>query len=111
MLELGCCRHEGEGSVFALLKAKGWATQLSTGEAGSSFTAKSFFNVTVVLTKEGTSFTISTLRIPPACASLCQLNIQQAESILQLLTIERVLLSLDLMMTVNSCCDLCKIMS
>ena len=39
--------------MFALLKAKGWATQLSTGEAGSSFTAKSFFNVTVVLTKEG----------------------------------------------------------
>ena len=46
-------RHEGEGSVFAVLKAKGWATQLSTGEAGSSFSAKSFFNVTIILTKEG----------------------------------------------------------
>jgi hypothetical protein len=30
-------RHEGEGSAFALLKARGWATALVAGGAGTSF--------------------------------------------------------------------------
>jgi insulysin len=29
--------HEGEGSAFALLKARGWATGLVAGEAGTSY--------------------------------------------------------------------------
>lgn len=33
----GCRRHEGEGSAFALLKARGWATGLVAGEAGTSY--------------------------------------------------------------------------
>ncbi|KAK9803974.1 hypothetical protein WJX72_009535 [[Myrmecia] bisecta] len=45
--------HEGEGSVFALLKKQGWATGLSAGEGGSSFSTRSFFMVKVELTDEG----------------------------------------------------------
>ncbi|EIE20423.1 hypothetical protein COCSUDRAFT_30601 [Coccomyxa subellipsoidea C-169] len=37
--------HEGFGSPFAVLKARGWATGLSAGEGGSSFSARSFFTV------------------------------------------------------------------
>lgn len=46
-------RHEGFGSPFALLKARGWATELSAGEGGSSFSARSFFTVGINLTDEG----------------------------------------------------------
>jgi len=46
-------RHEGFGSPFALLKARGWATGLSAGEGGSSFSARSFFTVGITLTDEG----------------------------------------------------------
>lgn len=46
-------RHEGFGSPFALLKARGWATALSAGEGGSSFSARSFFTVGITLTDEG----------------------------------------------------------
>lgn len=31
------CSHEGEGSAFALLKARGWAAGLVAGEAGTSY--------------------------------------------------------------------------
>ena len=47
------CRHEGFGSPFAVLKARGWATELSAGEGGSSFSARSFFTVGINLTDEG----------------------------------------------------------
>ncbi|GAB4818102.1 hypothetical protein N2152v2_005148 [Parachlorella kessleri] len=45
--------HEGEGSVFAYLKAKGWASGLVAGEAGTSYSARSFFMVRIDLTEEG----------------------------------------------------------
>ena len=45
--------HEGEGSAFAVLKAKGWATGLVAGEASTSFSTRSFFMVRVDLTEEG----------------------------------------------------------
>ncbi|BDA50691.1 Insulin-degrading enzyme [Coccomyxa sp. Obi] len=45
--------HEGFGSPFAVLKARGWATELSAGEGGSSFSARSFFTVGINLTDEG----------------------------------------------------------
>jgi insulysin len=45
--------HEGSGSAFALLKAKGWATGLVAGEAATSYSACSFFMVRVDLTDEG----------------------------------------------------------
>ncbi len=48
-------RHEGFGSPFAVLKARGWATGLSAGEGGSSFSARSFFTVGISLTDEGKS--------------------------------------------------------
>jgi secreted Zn-dependent insulinase-like peptidase len=47
------CRHEGFGSPFAVLKARGWATGLNAGEGGSSFSARSFFTVGITLTDEG----------------------------------------------------------
>jgi hypothetical protein len=50
-----CARHEGEGSVFAVLKARGWAVELSAGESGMSFSAASLFSVNIVLTDEGAS--------------------------------------------------------
>lgn len=45
--------HEGEGSVFAWLKAKGWASGLVAGEAGTSYSSRSFFMVRIDLTEEG----------------------------------------------------------
>ena len=45
--------HEGDGSAFAVLKAKGWANGLVAGEASTSFSARSFFMVRVDLTDEG----------------------------------------------------------
>lgn len=45
--------HEGDGSVFALLKAKGWATSLVAGEGGNSIDSRSFFYVKMDLTEEG----------------------------------------------------------
>lgn len=47
------CRDEGEGSLFALLRKQGWATGLASGDAGTSFSAASFFMVRVSLTDEG----------------------------------------------------------
>lgn len=46
-------RHEGEGSLFALLKARGLAVELSAGESGLSFSAASLFVVNIVLTDAG----------------------------------------------------------
>ncbi|GFR52000.1 hypothetical protein Agub_g14535, partial [Astrephomene gubernaculifera] len=45
--------HEGEGSVFALLKARGWASALWAGESGGTLTFASLFTVHVDLTEEG----------------------------------------------------------
>ncbi|KAK3262595.1 hypothetical protein CYMTET_28558 [Cymbomonas tetramitiformis] len=45
--------HEGEGSIFALLKEKGWASGLSSGGGHDSFTAASTFSVRVDLTEGG----------------------------------------------------------
>lgn len=45
--------HEGNGSVFSLLKSKGWATGLVAGEASTSFSARSFFMVRIDLTDLG----------------------------------------------------------
>jgi insulysin len=45
--------HEGEGSAFALLKARGWATGLVAGEAGTSYSGRSFFMCRIDLTDEG----------------------------------------------------------
>ena len=39
--------------MFALLKARGWATSLSAGESGNSFSSRSFFFVRIELTDEG----------------------------------------------------------
>ncbi|KAL6770545.1 hypothetical protein ACKKBF_B31700 [Auxenochlorella protothecoides x Auxenochlorella symbiontica] len=44
---------EGEGSLFALLKARGWATDLCAGESGTSFSAASIFMVRIGLTDAG----------------------------------------------------------
>lgn len=59
--------------MFAVLKARGWATQLSAGEGGASFSGRSFLEVRVLLTKEGA--THSPPRMPrtavlPACRQL-----------------------------------------
>ncbi|KAJ4971577.1 hypothetical protein NE237_004676 [Protea cynaroides] len=43
--------HEGEGSVFYILKTLGWATGLSAGEVG--WNEFSFFNVSINLTDAG----------------------------------------------------------
>lgn len=48
-----CRRHEGDGSVFALLKARGLAMELAAGESGMSFSGASLFSVHIVLTDEG----------------------------------------------------------
>lgn len=40
--------HEGEGSVFALLKGRGWASGLVAGESGASIASRSFFYVKVM---------------------------------------------------------------
>jgi len=45
--------HEGEGSVFSLLRQKGWATGLVAGEANTSFSNQSFFMCQVDLTEQG----------------------------------------------------------
>lgn len=45
--------HEGQGSAFALLKAKGWASGLSAGESGGSLSSRGFFCVRVELTDAG----------------------------------------------------------
>lgn len=45
--------HEGPGSLFALLKHKGLAHSLSAGEAGTSFSSRSFFCCKIDLTDEG----------------------------------------------------------
>ncbi|KAG2487100.1 hypothetical protein HYH03_014213 [Edaphochlamys debaryana] len=45
--------HEGEGSVFALLKSRGWASALWAGESGGSLSFASFFTVHIELTEEG----------------------------------------------------------
>lgn len=39
--------------MFAVLKARGWAVELSAGESGMSFSAASLFSVNIVLTDEG----------------------------------------------------------
>lgn len=46
-------RDEGEGSLFAVLRSQGWATGLCAGEAGTSFSAASFFMIHISLTDEG----------------------------------------------------------
>ncbi len=46
-------RHEGSGSLFAHLKAAGWAAALWAGESHLSFSTRSFFSVNVELTDEG----------------------------------------------------------
>lgn len=53
---LPCCPPHvpaGEGSVFALLKAAGWASGLWAGESGGGLSFASFFTVHVELTEEG----------------------------------------------------------
>lgn len=45
--------HEGEGSVFALLKKLGWATSLSAGESGNSLSSRSVFMIHIELTDTG----------------------------------------------------------
>ncbi|GLI63485.1 hypothetical protein VaNZ11_006466 [Volvox africanus] len=45
--------HEGDGSVFALLKAAGWASALWAGESGGSMSFTSFFTIHIDLTDEG----------------------------------------------------------
>jgi secreted Zn-dependent insulinase-like peptidase len=47
--------HEGAGSAFALLKARGLANALSAGEGGGGLSSRSFFAVKVDLTEEGNS--------------------------------------------------------
>jgi secreted Zn-dependent insulinase-like peptidase len=53
MTRAAACRHEGAGSVDALLKARGWATELGAGEGGGSFSARSFFCVSIALSDAG----------------------------------------------------------
>ncbi|GLC45843.1 hypothetical protein PLESTM_001791300 [Pleodorina starrii] len=45
--------HEGEGSVFALLKAQGLASALWSGESSGAMSFASFFTVHVDLTEDG----------------------------------------------------------
>ena len=45
--------HEGEGSAFSMLRKKGFASSLVAGEAGSSFSTRSFFMCRVELTEQG----------------------------------------------------------
>jgi len=66
-------RHEGAGSLFAALKARRWASGLSAGQSGGSFSARSAFNVHVDLTDEGAQpggveLTMSTLLSSIACS-------------------------------------------
>lgn len=71
---MGACRHEGEGSLFALLKARGWATSLSAGEGSGSFSARSFFSIGITLTDEGgllCFFCAAVLVLSRATALLC----------------------------------------
>lgn len=42
--------HEGDGSAFALLKARGWASALAAGESGSSISSRALFYVRIELT-------------------------------------------------------------
>jgi hypothetical protein len=65
-----CARHEGEGSVFALLKARGWAVELSAGESGMSFSAASLFSINIILTDEGAQCPRDSCKeaSSPACA-------------------------------------------
>eukprot|EP00271_Cylindrocystis_brebissonii_P018956 TRINITY_DN5550_c0_g1_i1.p1 TRINITY_DN5550_c0_g1~~TRINITY_DN5550_c0_g1_i1.p1 ORF type:complete len:1062 (+),score=215.89 TRINITY_DN5550_c0_g1_i1:412-3597(+) len=44
--------HEADGSLFAVLKARGWATSLCAGESEGSWEF-AFFSVTIELTEEG----------------------------------------------------------
>jgi insulysin len=44
--------HESEGSIFSLLKKKGWVNSLSAGQM-SKFTGSFVFSVTLALTEEG----------------------------------------------------------
>lgn len=44
--------HEGPGSVFALLKERGWATSLSAGTSGR-YDIFEMFEVKLTLTDEG----------------------------------------------------------
>lgn len=44
--------HEGEGSLFSLLKSRGWVEQLSAGE-GLGYRGGTTFNVSIRLTPEG----------------------------------------------------------
>jgi hypothetical protein len=55
--------HEGEGSVFAFLKSKGWASGLVAGEGGDSFSAASTFFVKVELTEAGNEHTQEVLAV------------------------------------------------
>lgn len=64
---MGDCRHEGEGSVFALLKARGLAVELSAGEGGLSFSGASLFCVNIVLTDAGAPLRLWHSLCPPAC--------------------------------------------
>ena len=63
--------------MFALLKARGWAVELSAGESGMSFSAASLFSVNIVLTDEGglqeqcDHGKIPDAGMHPAPASLC----------------------------------------
>ncbi|KAG1675762.1 hypothetical protein FOA52_012418 [Chlamydomonas sp. UWO 241] len=45
--------HEGAGSVFSVLKAKGWVLSLVAGESGLSMSSASFFYVKAELTDDG----------------------------------------------------------
>lgn len=42
--------HEGDGSAFAALKARGWASALSAAESGNSISSRGFFYVRIDLT-------------------------------------------------------------
>lgn len=44
--------HEGPGSLFSLLRGKGWIKGLSAGEA-SPLRASSLFSISLTLTAEG----------------------------------------------------------
>ena len=46
--------HEGKGSLFALLKEKGWAKYLSAGDY-SPIASSSMFTITIGLTDAGAS--------------------------------------------------------
>lgn len=71
------CRHEGEGSVFALLKAKGWAVELSAGESSMSFSGASLFSVNIILTDEGERHSgAATARGPAPLSPVCLSSLQ-----------------------------------